>query len=120
MAIDKDKSKIRKSSRGVTIPKRAWDSGTILKVTAAQREHSPLGQEEIPPPKEKKSTRMIVRDDPYIRRSDMIAFLKENLKIKIMDGGFTDPNNREVRIIVEGDVIATANFDVVQKREYEG
>lgn len=55
-----------------------------------------------------------------LTKSTLIEFLKENLKVEVQPGHFTDPNNRELRIFIGDEHITTANFDVVQKREYEG
>lgn len=50
----------------------------------------------------------------------VVARLKEELRIEVNDGGFTDPNNRKIVVKLGGDEICSAYFDVVQKREYEG
>lgn len=52
---------------------------------------------------------------------DMIEdFLTNNLTIEVENGHWTDPNTREVNLILAGEVISTAYFNVSQKAEYEG
>jgi hypothetical protein len=46
--------------------------------------------------------------------------LKEDLRVEVCDGGFTDPNSRKLVVTLNGDEVCYAYFDVVQKREYEG
>ncbi len=42
------------------------------------------------------------------------------LTLEVKTGGFTDPNYRTITLKLGDRVITTAQFDVVQKREYEG
>ena len=42
------------------------------------------------------------------------------LQIDVKDGDFTMPNNRTVIVTFNGKPVASAWFDVVQTREYEG
>lgn len=52
--------------------------------------------------------------------NDLVDFLKENLSLKLERGDFTDPNNRRISISLGKHLISSVDFDVVQKREYEG
>lgn len=62
-----------------------------------------------------------LRKTPPTPKPDKIfEYLKDHLQLEILNGDFTDPNNRSVRIILKGEVIAEAGFDVVQKDEYQG
>ena len=48
------------------------------------------------------------------------GYLSSRLEIEVKGGEFTDPNSREIRIMLEGECICRDWFDVVQKGEYEG
>lgn len=47
-------------------------------------------------------------------------YLKDNLRIEVTGGGFTDPNRRVIAIKLDGETVCSDTFDVVQQREYEG
>jgi hypothetical protein len=47
------------------------------------------------------------------------VYLQDNLRIEITRGDFTDPNSREVKLLLEDEAISSCCFDVVQKPEYE-
>lgn len=66
------------------------------------------------------SPERVKKSAPIPKPDKIFEYLKEHLQLEILNGGFTDPNSRSVRIILKGEVIAEAGFDVVQKREYEG
>lgn len=51
-------------------------------------------------------------------QKEVLAFLKDNMKIEITDGGFTDPNRRELKVMIGIETICETSFDVVQKSEY--
>lgn len=51
---------------------------------------------------------------------DLKEMLKRNLRIKIRNGDFVNPNDRIIEIVFDDEVITSTTFDVVQKREYEG
>lgn len=55
-------------------------------------------------------------------KATLIEFLKENLKLSVGQaaGGFTDPNARRIELKLDDEVISYVEFDVRQKREYEG
>lgn len=99
-----EKTKLSKSKQRVL--DNGWSSENIRKAAEAAREAE-----------EKKGT---VAIDPMMTQSSMTAFLKENLKMELVRPNFTDPNNREVRLMLGEELLSTINFDVVQKREYEG
>lgn len=42
------------------------------------------------------------------------------LKIEAVNGSWTDPNTRAIRLKLNGEVISETYFNVVQQREYEG
>jgi hypothetical protein len=46
--------------------------------------------------------------------------LEQQLELKLEEGGFTNPNQRTVKLMLYGKQISSISFDVVQKREYEG
>ncbi len=48
------------------------------------------------------------------------AQVLEDLTIEVEDGGFTDPNRREIKLRFRGKVISSDSFDIKQQREYEG
>jgi hypothetical protein len=50
----------------------------------------------------------------------MFEYLSNNLRLELDEGGFTDPNNRRVKLMLCDKEISSVSFDVVQKREYEG
>jgi hypothetical protein len=51
---------------------------------------------------------------------DIKQYLKDNLTIDVEGGDFTCPNYRTIVLRLEGEIISTTTFDVVQKGEYEG
>ena len=53
-------------------------------------------------------------------REALLQSLKENLTIEVHSGGFTEPNERTIQVLFDGNTVAEATFDVVQKSEYEG
>jgi hypothetical protein len=99
-----EKNKLSKSKQRVL--DNGWSSENIRKATEAAREAE-----------EKKGT---VAIDPVMTQSSMTEFLKENLKMELVRSNFTDPNNREVRLMLGEELLSTINIDVVQKSEYEG
>jgi len=46
--------------------------------------------------------------------------LKNDLEIKVEEGGFTDPNGRSVILLLEGKEISRCSIDIKSRREYEG
>jgi hypothetical protein len=69
-----------------------------------------------------------VADEPVIEQpkksapkpNPMFEYLSNNLRLELDEGGFTDPNNRRVKLMLCDKEISSVSFDVVQKREYEG
>lgn len=58
---------------------------------------------------------------PPTPKPDLIGeYLRQNLKLRVKRGHFTDPNDRTIELVLKGEVIDEVRFDVVQKREYEG
>jgi len=51
---------------------------------------------------------------------ELVEVLKQNLRIEVVEGNFTDPNKRTIKLMIGMEKISEADFDVVQKREYEG
>lgn len=51
---------------------------------------------------------------------NLIAFLKENMKLEVKEGGFTDPNSREIILWIGDELICRTSIDIKQRREYEG
>jgi hypothetical protein len=51
---------------------------------------------------------------------DIKQYLKDNLSIECDRADWTMPNQREINLILDGEVISRVSFDVVQTREYEG
>lgn len=69
------------------------------------------------PPKRKAEPKVKIREG---LEEEVLALLKDKLRIEISSGGFTDPNNRKVEVFFGRTKLSEANFDVVQTREYEG
>lgn len=59
-----------------------------------------------------------------IKKEELLVLLKEHLSIHVEGRNFTDPNSRKVKLTWYEDgrhtEIASATFNVVQTREYEG
>ena len=53
-------------------------------------------------------------------QDDIKEFLKTHLQIKCTGGDFTNPNRRTISLVLDGEEISSASFDVVQQREYGG
>lgn len=51
-------------------------------------------------------------------RSELLALLRDSLRIKVSTGDFTNPNSRKLLLMLDGEEVASAEFDVVQKEEY--
>lgn len=51
---------------------------------------------------------------------EVLALLRNKLRIDISSGGFTDPNSRTVTVMFGRIKLTEATFDVVQKEEYGG
>ena len=52
--------------------------------------------------------------------ADIKEYIKDNLSIECDRADWTMPNQREIKLILDGEVISRVSFDVVQAREYEG
>jgi hypothetical protein len=55
-----------------------------------------------------------------LKKIELVRFLQENLRFSVEGGGFTDPNNRTVKVTIGGAKVTEFSFDVVQRDEYEG
>jgi hypothetical protein len=53
-------------------------------------------------------------------KTELMAFLKEELTLEVVPMGFTDPNGRRLVMYIGKEKIAETTFDVVQKPKYEG
>jgi len=47
-------------------------------------------------------------------------YIRDNLEIEVRSGDFTNPNSRTITVTVGDRIVSSANFDIVQQREYEG
>jgi hypothetical protein len=58
-----------------------------------------------------------------MKRDDVERIIENvlrNLSLEVESSGFTDPNRRTIVLKLDGKVITSTTFDVVQMREYEG
>lgn len=115
----------KKIQSGVTKPKKAvtrkpdsdWDSEMIAKaveVSGEQFEANELARRKSAQPTEPEFS------TDKIDLNDLVAFLRENLRLEVDRGHFTDPNNRRINLMLGDTEITSASFDIVQQREYEG
>ena len=51
---------------------------------------------------------------------DVKKYLKEHLTLDVAGGDWTMPNYRTIVLRLDGEIISSVTFDVVQKSEYEG
>ncbi len=55
-----------------------------------------------------------------IKVGELKLLLKEHLRVEVGGTYFTDPNEREIRILFDDEVVAKASFDIKSKPEYYG
>src|SRR5690606_14142157 len=53
-------------------------------------------------------------------RQEILDALKGTLHLKLSTGGFTDPNDRTVSLMLGDECLSQVSFSVRQSREYEG
>lgn len=53
-------------------------------------------------------------------RARVLKLLKDELRINVESGGFTEPNNRIISVKFGDHIVCKETFDVTQRREYEG
>lgn len=58
--------------------------------------------------------------DPAINQKEIIERVLSGLSLSLEKGGFTEPNERTIKLLYEGKVLSKVSFDVVQRGEYEG
>ncbi len=51
---------------------------------------------------------------------DVKEMLGKSLTLRVARVDWTNPNSREIELVLDGSVISSVYFDVVQKAEYEG
>lgn len=58
--------------------------------------------------------------DQAFSQKEIIERVLGRLSLSLEKGGFTEPNERTIKLMYEGKVLSKVSFDVVQQREYEG
>lgn len=58
--------------------------------------------------------------DTAINQKEIIERVLSGLSLSLEKGGFTEPNERTIKLLYEGKVLSKVSFDVVQRGEYEG
>lgn len=58
--------------------------------------------------------------DTAINQKEIIERVLGGLSLSLEKGGFTEPNERTIKLLYEGTVLSKVSFDVVQRGEYEG
>lgn len=58
--------------------------------------------------------------DPAFSQKEISERVLGGLSLSLEKGGFTEPNERTIKLMYEGKVLSKVSFDVVQQREYEG
>lgn len=53
-------------------------------------------------------------------KADVVEMIKDSLRLKVVEGGFTDPNHREIQLLWDDEVIDSVCLDIRNQEEYEG